>query len=162
TEQALLAALDDLDEDIRLTAGLALGERGLESLLELACKTRDSSRAAVARAAVQPMLSFERAEKFLANALREYRTAAAQEGLEAIGRSRHKGAVTVLRRALESGPEPVAVAAAKALGSTNDPAAETPLITALAHRFDGVAEAAAAALGRIGTAAAVLPLQEAA
>ncbi len=130
TRQALIAAVHDRSDEVRLRAGLALGEQGREILLALAGspKAGDSCSA--------------RAVTALGDGL-------PREEVEA-----------TLRRALESNRPATAVACLHGLVRFGSAAAEAALLEALRHPDAAVALAAVRALGHVGTVAAVGPLHE--
>lgn len=133
TREALLAARGDSDEEMRLRAGIALGEEGRETLLDLV-RDAGTGDACSARAA-----------------------AALGEGLPP------ELASETLRRALGGAGRPqTAVACLEAQGRLGRPKDEGLLLEALGSGDPQVAVAAARALGRAGTVAAVVPLREAA
>jgi len=132
TRDTLLAVREDRSEEVRLRAGMALGEEGRETLLDLVARagTGDSCAA--------------RAISALGERL--------PEGL----------AEATLRRALGGAGRPeTAQACLEALGRLGRPEAEGLLIEALRSLDPQVKAAAARALGRAGTVAAVAALREA-
>ena len=132
TREALLLAREDASEEVRLRAGMALGEEGKETLLDLVERagTHDAC-AARAISALGERLPAERAEAALRRALAGAgRPQTAQACLEALAR----------------------------LGRTE---AEGLILGALRHEDAQVAVAAARALGRVGTVVAVAALHEA-
>jgi hypothetical protein len=133
TREALLAALQDASEEVRLRAGMALGEDGRGTLLGLVEGTgTEDSCAARAIAALGESLPAERAE-------------------------------AALRRALGGAGRPqTARACLEALALRGNAEAEGLMLEALRHDEGPVAVAAARALGRTGTVAAVPALREAA
>jgi len=130
-EEALVGALKDSSEEIRLQAAQSVGERGRDTLLEIASgEHSDDQRAAQAIAALGERFPVERAKD-------------------------------VLARALSIGRPATARACVQVLAGTDAGAAEAPLIEALAADSLAVLVAVAEALERVGTAAAVMPLREA-
>jgi hypothetical protein len=161
-QEALLDALGDRSEEIRLRAALAVGERGHPTLFDIASSDQsDDQRAGRAITALGEHLSGEQAEAILVQALRTRRLATAQACIEDLGRRGGTGAVDLLSRVLAVEKWALAAAAARALGATGQAAAETPLIEALAGGSPDVLLAVAEALARVGTAAAVMPLRAA-
>jgi hypothetical protein len=132
TRAALLAAREDASEEVRLRAGMALGEEGRGTLVDLVERAgTDDSCAARAIAALGERLPAERAE-------------------------------AALRRALGGAGRPqTAQACLEALGRLGRPEHEGLILDALRHEDAQVAVAAARALGGVGTVAAVPPLREA-
>jgi HEAT repeat protein len=161
--EAFVAALGDRSEEVRLQAALELGERGRETLLEIASSDEsDDQRAAAAIAGLGDHFPGERAQAVLARALRVRRLATAQACVTALGRRGGSAAIGALAQVLAVEKWSLAAAAAQALAATGEAAAEAPLIEALAGDAPLVPMAVAQALERVGTAAAVLPLREAA
>ena len=163
TRESLLAVRADASADVRLRAGIALGEEGRDVLLDLAGgDDANDSGAAGAVAALAEGLPRERCEEILLRALRARRLATARACIERLGRGGDPATVATLTRvlALESGE--LAVAAAHALGGLGQSAAQPALVGALASGAPALRTAAAAALGRIGDVDAVLPLRTAA
>jgi len=132
TREALLLAREDASEEVRLRAGMALGEEGRETLLDLVERAgTDDACAARAIAALGERLPAERAE-------------------------------AALRRALGGAGRPqTAQACLEALGRLGRPEYEGLILDALRHEDAQVAVAAARALGRVGTVVAVAALHEA-
>jgi hypothetical protein len=160
--EVLLAAREDASAEIRLRAGIELGDEGREVLLDLAGAEGTEDRwAAAAVAALAERLPRERTEEILRQALRARRLATAQASVEWLGRSGDTAGVATLAKvlALESGE--LGVAAAQALGALGKPAAQPALVDALSSEAPAVRAAAAAALGRVGDVASVLPLRQA-
>jgi hypothetical protein len=162
TREALLAAREDPDAEVRLRAGVALGPEGRDVLRAIAGgegATDDTTSQAVSELA--PQLTVDEATGLLKNALRTRRLATVQACMGALGRRGGRQATEVLARVLAVEKGELGGAAARALGETGDPTAEPPLLRALADGTRDVRLAAATALGRVGTAAAVGPLREA-
>jgi len=162
TREALLAAREDPDAEVRLRAAAELGEEGRDVLLALA-EGEGAEDATTARAvtALGTRLDPGEARRLLSQALRTRRTATARACIEVLGRQRGPDSVAMLARVLAVERGELAVAAADALGATRDPAAEAPLVEALDSRPRELRLAAARALGLVGTAAAVPPLKAA-
>ena len=132
TRKALLAGREDRSEEVRLRAGIALGEEGRETLAGLVAGAGTGDSCA-ARAI---------------EALGEHLEAEAVEA--------------ALRRALGGAGRPLtAQASLEALGRRGRVEAEGLMIEALRSRDPQVRAAAARALGRAGTVAAVAALREA-
>jgi HEAT repeat protein len=162
TREALLAAREDADAEVRLRAALALGDEGREVLLALAGgEGAEDATTARAVAALGARLDPAEARKLLGRALRTRRMATAQACMEILGHQRGPEAVAMLARVLAIEKGELAVAAAGALGTTHDPGAEAPLVRALDSPSGALRDAAARALGRAGTATAVPPLKAA-
>ena len=159
--EALLAACEDPDAEVRLRAGIALGGEGWETLLALAGGEGAEDRiTAQAVAALGSHLTTPQAQEVLGRALRTRREATARACLLTLG-GRRRAAVSTLAKVLAVETPGLASAAADALGETGDAAAEVPLLAALRGPHAAVRLAAARALGRAGSVAAVLPLKEA-
>jgi HEAT repeat protein len=163
TREALVTALGDADEEVRLRAALALGELGQGTLLEIARSERsDDVRAARAIAALGEHLATAPAVAVLRQSLKLRRLQSAGACVEALRRRRGAEVVEVLATVLAVERRALAAAAARALAGTGEPAAEEPLIQGLHGDSPEVRLAAAEALETVGTAAAVMPLREAA
>jgi len=161
TRPALLAACADPDASVRVEAALALGDEGVETLLDAARAegTPDELRAR-AIAGLGARLPPELAETALRRAGDATHRASALACVEAL-REMGEPAVVTLGAALASTEGEVAVAAARALGRTGPPA-EAALVGALADERPAVRVAAAESLGRVGSVEAVPVLREAA
>jgi hypothetical protein len=133
TSRMLRAACSDQSEEIRLTAALALGGDGVDTLVQLAFDRVPDEISARAVAALGNRVPAERAVPAVSAALAAGRVETACALMEAL--SRH---------------------ASGAQG------AEPHFIRAVDHDQQRVRIAAAQALARMGTVTAVLPLQEAA
>ena len=161
TGEALLAASEDPDAEVRLRAAIALGPKGREVLLALAggegAEDATTERAVLA---LGSSLTTAGAQAILRNALRTRREATARACLRALGQRRGPGVVATLAKVVAVEKPELAAVAADALGATADAAAEAPLVAALDDPHAAVRLAAARALGRVGTIAAVLPLEE--
>jgi hypothetical protein len=162
TREALLAAREDPDAEVRLRAGIALGSQGRDVLLAVAsgegAADETTERAVVA---LGWHLTTAEAQGILRSALRTRREATARACLGALGQRRGAEVVPTLAKVLAVEKPDLAVAAADALGATGDASAEASLLTALGSPHAPVRVAAARALGRVGTTAAVLPLKNA-
>jgi hypothetical protein len=160
TREALLAAREDPDAEVRLRAGIALGPEGRDVLLAIAggegAPDETTERAVVA---LGFFLTADAAQGILRNALRTRREATARACLGALGQRRGAGVVATLAKVLAVEKPELAAAAADALGATGDASAERALLAALGSPHEPVRVAAARALGRVGTTAAVLPLK---
>jgi HEAT repeat protein len=162
TREALLAAREDPDAEVRLRAGIALGPEGRDVLLALAGgegAPDETTQRAVA--ALGGRLTTPEAEAILRNALRTRRHGTARACLSLLGQRRGAQVVALLAKVLAVEAPELAAAAADALGATGEAAAERALLAALDGPDAGVRAAAARALGRVGTAAAVGRLREA-
>jgi hypothetical protein len=161
TRQALVAAREDEDAELRVRAGIALGAEGRDVLLGVAGgEGAEDATSARAVAALADSLTSEKAAELLRNALRTRRVATARACLGILGR--HGGDATpTLAKVLLVEKGELGEAAAQALAATQDPAAEAPLLRALDEGPKGLRRAAAMALGRVGTRAAVALLREA-
>jgi HEAT repeat protein len=161
TRQALVAARDDEDAELRVRAGIALGAEGRDVLLGVAGgEGAEDATSARAVAALADSLTNEKAAELLRNALRTRRVATAGVCLGVLGRH-GSDATAVLAKVLLVEKGELGEAAAQALAATGDPAAEAPLLRALAEGTPELRRAAVAALGRVGTRDAVAALREA-
>ncbi len=161
TREAVLAALQDPDAEVRVRAGIALGAEGRDVLLGAAGgEGAEDVTSAKAVAALDASLTIGQAAELLKNALRTRRLATARACLGILGR--HGGAATqTLAKVLLVEKGELGEAAAEALAATGDTSAEIPLLRALAEGPPALRRAAATALGRVGTRNAVAPLREA-
>jgi HEAT repeat protein len=162
TREALVAAREDPDAEVRLRAGIALGPEGRDVLLAIAGgEGAPDETTARAVAELTGHLTSAQARPLLHNALRTRRVATARACMEALGQRGGPEAIADLARVLTIEAGELAWAAARALATTRDPAAEAPLLRALAGGGRDLRLVAAMALGRVGTSAAVAPLREA-
>jgi len=162
TQEALVAACADASDWIRVRAATALGQRGRDTLLEIAdADPGDDAAASQAVTVLGKSLSPERVREILARALRNRQPGIARACLAALGEGNRGDDVALMSKVMSMEKGDVAVAAADALGATGSPAAEPPLLAALERDIPELRVAAAQALGRVGTAAAVVPLKEA-
>jgi HEAT repeat protein len=162
TRETLRAATGDPSDAVRVRAGIALGQAGRPTLLEVARREgADDRPAAEAVLALGQALTLPETQEILRGALRARRIETALACLRAIAGRREPEALTTLARVMAVAHEDVAAAAARALGEMRLPAAEGPLLEALRRDDAELRLAAADALARLGTARAVLPLQEA-
>jgi hypothetical protein len=123
TRDALLAACRDPSAEVRLRGGIALGEDGRQTLLDLVSGARVAdSCAARAVEALRSELPAEKAEEALARALagRPLTAKACLETLALLGRTEAEGLVL---EALGSSDATVSLAAARALGKAGTIAA---------------------------------------
>ncbi|HSD67827.1 MAG TPA: hypothetical protein VLF95_14060 [Vicinamibacteria bacterium] len=160
TREALLAAREDPDAEVRLRAAIALGPEGRDTLLAIAggegAPDVTTERAVVA---LGGRLTTAEARGILRSALRTRREATARACLAALGERKGAEVVPTLAKVLAVEKAELAAAAADALGATGAAAAERVLLAALDSPHDAVRVAAARALGRVGTTAAVLRLK---
>jgi len=162
TREAVLAAREDPEPDVRLRAGIALGPEGRDVLRSIARSSGiEDDTASKAVAALEADLTVDEAVGLLRNALGARRAATATACMVAIGRRGGAAAIEVLAEVLAVETGELGAAAARALAATGDPAAEGPLLRALAEGSPGVRLAAVNVLGHVGTAASVGPLREA-
>jgi hypothetical protein len=150
TREALRAGLGDASEEVRLRAGIALGEEGRDTLLHLASApgTADAC-AARAIAALGKGLPADLAEATLRRALQGAgRPLLAQSGLEALALLGHAASEALVLDALRSRDEPVALAAARTLGRVGTVAAVAALLEA-AERGGEMRRAARQAVAEI-------------
>jgi HEAT repeat protein len=151
TRQTLLAAREDASEEVRLRAGMALGEEGRETLVGLVTRvgTGDSC-AARAISALGESLPEGLAQATLRRALGGAgRPLTAQACLDALGRLGRSEAEGLLLDALRSPDPQVQVAAARALGRAGTVAAVAALREAMAPRGDLVRSAGRQAIAEI-------------
>jgi hypothetical protein len=161
TKETLRAAAGDRHPEVRLEAGLALGDDGREALIALLDQALlDDGQGARAIEALRGQLPVPLARTVLREALRGSRVLTARAGLDALGRARDPEAIDVLATILRAERGEMAARAARALGTTRESRAERPLLDALEHPDHGARAAAAQALGALGTVAAVPPLRE--
>jgi hypothetical protein len=121
TQEALRAAGEDSDHEVRLRAALALGDEGREVLLALAVSGEaDDSQTARAVSALGEHLTREQAEQVLAQALRSKRRATARAAVGALGDRGGSDAVAALAAALAEEDNELVKAAATALGATGE------------------------------------------
>ena len=129
TREALLAARGDPSEEVRLRTGIALGEEGRETLLDLV-RGAGKSDVCAARAvgalggSLPPDVASETLRRALGGAGRPLTAQACLDALGRLGRPEHE---CLLLEALGSGDPEVAVAAARALGRAGTAAAVVPL-----------------------------------
>ncbi len=150
TREALLAACQDPSEEVRLRAGITLGDDGRGTLLALVngAQTRDSC-AAQAISALGKSLPGEQAKAALRRALGEPgRAQTAQACLEALGLLGRAEAEGIMLRALRSEDGAVTVAAARALGRAGTVAA-VPALREIAEAGGEVRRAARQAVAEI-------------
>ena len=161
TGEALLAASEDPDAEVRLRAAVALGPKGRDVLLAIA-RGEGAEDATTERAvlALGFYLTTEEAGRILRHALRTRREATARACLRALGQRRGASVVATLAKVVAVETPELAAVAAEALGATGDASAEAPLVAALDSRHAPVRTAAARALGPVGSTGAVLPLKE--
>jgi len=160
TKTALRTACEDGDDEVRLRAGIALGDKGHEVLRQIALSTDVADgQAARAVSALEDSLTLEEAKAVLEKALGAGRRATAGAVVKALGGFGGVEVIESLAAALESEDDKLVAAAAAALGATGDAAAEASLIAALDRDGPTIWPAIAEALGHVGTAAAVPPLQ---
>ncbi len=162
TREALEAAREDPDPQVRLRAGIELGPEGTDVLAHLADgEGADDATTEKAVAALGERLPVDRALSILRGALRTRRTATARACIGVLGARGGAEASMMLARVLAVESAELAAAAAAALADTNDASAEEPLVAALDSPHDEVRIAAAQALGRVGTATSIARLKQA-
>ena len=172
TREAVRAAREDPDAELRVRAGIALGPEGRDLLLGVAGgEAALDATSARAVAALGTSLTLEQVSELLRTALRTRRLATAKVCLGILGNHSGNHAVGILAKVLlverrrkssrSRWEGELGEAAAQALAATGDPSAEAPLLRALAEGPPRLRRAAAVALGRVGTRAAVTPLHEA-
>lgn len=161
TREALVAARDDSDAEVRLRAGRALGAEGRDLLLSLALgEGAEDATTAQAVTALGAQLTFDEATAVLRNALRTRRHETARVAMGVLAHGGSPEAIHMIARVLAVERGPLANAAAGTLGLTGSPLAEEPLLAALASVDASLRVAATRALGQVGSAAAVTPLRE--
>jgi len=162
TREALIAAREDPDAEVRVRAGIALKADGRDVLLGVAGgEGAEDATSARAVEALGRSLTLAQTAELLENALRTERVATAKVCLGILGRHAGAQATGVLAKVLLVEKGELAEAAARALAATGDASAEAPLLRALAEGAPALQQAAAEALGRVGSAAAVPPLRAA-
>jgi HEAT repeat protein len=160
TPEALRAACQDSDHEVRLRAALALGAEGRSTLIDLASRAAgDDGQTARAVSALGEHLAREQAEQVLGQALRSKRWVTARATVGVLGDRGGSEAVAPLAAALAEEDDELVEAAATALGATGEASAEAPLVAAFDRHGPAQWTAIAAALGRVGTAGAVAPLR---
>jgi hypothetical protein len=162
THEALLAALDDEEQEVRLQAAIALGPPGREVLSDIA--GRDEVPDALAARAIGALgadFGPERAVERLQSAIRAGHEAVARACIEIIDSAGTPAGFEALAGVLGTASPGLAVAAAQVLGAAANAAAEPALIEALGHQAAEVRVAAADALGRGGSPLSVVPLRDA-
>jgi len=161
TREALLAARDDPDADVRLRAGAALGAEGREPLLRLALgEGAEDATTDRAVTALGEQLTLDEATAILRNALRARREATARSAMGVLAHRSGKEAIHMIAKVLAVEQGPLAHAAAHTLGLTGSALAEEPLLAALRSADASLRVAATRALGQVGTVAAVAALRE--
>ena len=159
--EVLLAACDDENPQIRLEAARALGDDGIDTLLDLAsCKWGDDSAAASAIVALGTRLPREHVQSTLGEALRSRHVETSRACLKVLGYHGGAEALETLTKVMLVEKRVLALEACRALG-TMDRSAERPLVEALQGDVSELRLAAANALGHVGTVEAVVPLKEA-
>ena len=161
TREALLAAREDPDAEVRLRAGMALGAEGRDLLLSLALgEGAEDATTERAVAALGQQLTLDEATAILRNALRARRESTARAAMGVLAHRGGEDAIHMIARVLAVERGPLANAAASTLGLTGNPLAEEPLLAALRSPDTSLRVAATRALGQVGTVAAVAPLRE--
>jgi hypothetical protein len=161
TRPALLGARDDSDPGVRVEAALALGDDGVETLLDVArAEGTPDPLLAKAITALGARLPSDLAGAALRRAGDDAHRASALACVEVLG-PMGEAAVGMLAAALATSDGEVAVAAARALGRTG-PSSEPALVGALADERPAVRVAAAESLGRVGSVDTVPVLRDAA
>lgn len=154
--KALIKALGDGDENVRIEAARALGNlgdaRAVEPLSEALCDSDFHVQLIAAEALVKM-----HAVVTLIEALGTGHSGVPYAA-EALGELKDARAVAPLIKALKDSQRLVRDAAAHALGKLGDALAVEPLINALEDNEWSVRYAAARALGKLGNARAVEPL----
>ena len=161
TGEALLAAREDPDAEVRLRAAIALGPKGREVLLAIA--GGEGAEDATTERAVLALgfyLTTAEAQGILRNALRTRREATARACLGALGQRRGPGSWPRWRRCWPSRSR--SWRPSRPMRSARRPTRRRrrPSSRPSTARTRPVRLAAARALGRVGTAAAVRPLKE--
>jgi len=159
TRSAVLAALNDLSEKVRLEAAIALGEEGHRCLLVIAL-SQVAEQADVLRAIAQLGDGFtpRHARWALRRAMSSQRLTTVKVCLEQLVRADDARSVSAVRAALSSERDAVALAASRALKDGATTQFEGTLIEALTHRLVDVQRDAVVTLGRVGTVESVAPL----
>jgi hypothetical protein len=142
TLDALHAAAQDPSEEVRLRAGIELGEKGAPVLLQLAENATFDDFGAQAVAALGPRLPRERARAILAAAPGRGRPTTAVACIDSLGGHGSAEDAALLVEALSSDVPDVRLSAAAALGALGSAEAVLPLQEA-ARRFGGLMPTAA-------------------
>lgn len=151
TVAALEMALSDESEVVRVVAAIALGERGVPVLVEIATKEcGDEGSAARAIATLGRRLPTERVLAILDSSILRGRWTVTLAAIGALARVDDQRALDRLQALLRDANEESAIAAARALGQTQSPALEAPLIEALDSESLAVRQAAIRALAWVG------------
>jgi HEAT repeat protein len=163
TTPALRRGLADEVPEVRLQAGIALGEEGRATLLEIAsAEDVEDATAAHAIDVLGDRFPADAAQSVLRRALRLRRIHSADACIQLLGRTGAAAAAALLCKVLLVEDGPLAVAAARALETCAGADAEDDLLDALGRGPSDLTAPVIAALGRCGSARAVLPIQEAA
>jgi HEAT repeat protein len=161
TRPALLAALNDPSEKVRLEAAAGLGKDGHRFLLGMALsQVAEQADAVRAIAELGDAFTPRHARWALRRAMSAQRLAIVGACLERLVRADDARSVSAVRSALLSESDEVAVAASRVLKEGGTARFEGTLIGALAHRLVDVQRDAVMALGRIGTVESVAPLAD--
>ncbi len=160
TAATLEAALSDENDVVRVVAAIALGERGVPILVEIATREDgDEEPAGRAIATLGPRLPTERVLAILDSAVPRGRRTVALAAIGALARPGDPRALDRLRALLRDADEEYAAAAARALGQTRSPAQEAPLLEALESESPAVRQAVMRALAGVGGLASLARLR---
>jgi hypothetical protein len=161
TRPAVIAALDDEADDVRLAAARHVGDEGARTLLRIALAPASFEAHAVeAIALLGDRFTPRHARWLLHRAAASRRLNIVAASLARLVRAADGRCVTAVARALGSDDDKVAQAAANALARAEAPGFEEALIAALEHRLPVVQAEAVTTLGRVGSVRAVAPLRD--
>jgi hypothetical protein len=159
TRPALVAALDDPADEVRLEAATALGDDGARTLLKIAVgRASREVPAAKAISLLGGRFSARHARWALRRAIATRRPLVVNACLERLVTNDDERSIASVAAALSSQDDTVARAASRALDRAVSLGLEDTLIAALEHRLADVQVAAVNTLGRIGSVRAVAPL----
>lgn len=159
TRAALVAALDDPADEVRLEGARTQGDAGVRTLLKIALgPASQDAHAAEAIALSGDRFTSRHARWALRRAIPARRRLVVKACLERLVTVDDARTVSAVAAALWSEDDEVALAASRALAEARAPGFEEMLIAALEHRLNDVQLQAVAALGRIGSVVAVAPL----
>ena len=159
TRAALVAALDDPADEVRLEAAKAVGDDGVRTLMRIAvAAASQDARASEAIAALGDRFTSRHARWALRRAIPARRRLVVKACLERLVTVDDARTLSAVAAALWSEDDEVALEASRALAEAGAPGFEETVIAALEHRLNDVQLQAVAALGRIGSVEAVAPL----
>ena len=161
TRSALLAALGDPADEVRLEAAKRLGNDGVRTLLKLALgRASGDAHATEAIAVLREHFRSRHARWLLRRAIEARRVSVVAACLARLVAAGEESSVPGVAAALHSEDDAVARAASHALAQAEAPCFEDTLIAALEHRLPAVQAEAVTTLGRVGSVRAVAPLRD--